>query len=233
MKSGPNENIVRLTVVSHHLCPYVQRASIVLDEKGVPFARINVDLANKPDWFRRLSPLGRVPLLKVQDEAGSEVTLFESAVILEFLEETLPEPLHPDDPLQRARHRSWVEFGSACLNAIWRFYAAPDGEAFDRETRSLREMFERVESELDGGPWFAGERFSIVDAVYGPIFRYFDTFDEIGDFRILSGKPKVNAWRNRLTLRPSVRRAVEPDYSERLREFLLGRHSALSSRMAE
>lgn len=224
--------MTRPILISHHLCPYVQRAAIAMDEKGVPFERINVDLASKPDWFQRLSPLGKVPLLRVEDQFGSDATLFESAVILEYLEETLPGPLHPDDPLQRARHRSWIEFGSACLNAIWRFYSAKDGEILDREARILGEMFERVEMELDGGPWFAGERFSIVDAVYGPIFRYFDTFDQIGDFGILSDKPKVLAWRSRLAQRPSIRRAVDTDYPERLWEFLSGRGSALANRMA-
>lgn len=86
-----------LTLVSHHLCPYVQRAAISLAEKGVPFERIAVDLAAKPDWFKRISPLGKVPLLVVRHD-GDETVIFESAVILEFLEETQPGPLHPADP---------------------------------------------------------------------------------------------------------------------------------------
>ena len=112
-----------LTLVSHHLCPYVQRAAIALAEKGVPFERVNVDLSNKPDWFRAISPLGKVPLLRVRRDDSEEV-IFESAVILEFLEETEANPLHPADPLARARHRAWIEFGSAILNAIGRFYSA-------------------------------------------------------------------------------------------------------------
>src|SRR5881394_2023473 len=91
-----------LTLVSFDLCPYVQRAAIVLAEKGLPFERIDVDLANKPAWFKAISPLGKVPLLKVGDEV-----LFESAVIVEYLEETLDPALHPADPLGRARHRGW------------------------------------------------------------------------------------------------------------------------------
>ena len=51
-----------LTLVSHHLCPYVQRASIALDEKGVRFERTYIDLKSKPDWFLKISPLGKVPL---------------------------------------------------------------------------------------------------------------------------------------------------------------------------
>ena len=63
-------------LISHDLCPYVQRAVITLAEKRVPFERTYVDLANKPEWFRQISPLGKTPVLKVDDQV-----LFESAVI--------------------------------------------------------------------------------------------------------------------------------------------------------
>ena len=53
-----------LKLISHKLCPYVQRAVIALNEKGVPFERIDIDLANKPDWFLKISPLGKVPVLR-------------------------------------------------------------------------------------------------------------------------------------------------------------------------
>ncbi|RWA96378.1 MAG: glutathione S-transferase family protein [Mesorhizobium sp.] len=228
--SGESEMTAAHTLVSHHLCPYVQRAAIALAEKGVPFERVNVDLANKPDWFKAVSPLGKVPLLRVRQGSQEEV-IFESAVILEFLEETETTPLHPADPLMRARHRAWIEFGSAILNAIGRFYSAPDEAAFLKESSGLSEMFARVEAELSArqsGPWFAGDRFSLVDAVYGPIFRYFDTFDSIGDFGILDGKPLVHAWRNKLSKRQSVKEAVGADYPRRLHAFLRAKASYLS-----
>src|SRR3954462_13084855 len=114
-----------LKLVSHKLCPYVQRAVVSLTEKGVPFERIDVDLSNKPDWFKKISPLGKTPVLLVGDTA-----IFESAVILEYLEETQPNPLHPADPLARAEHRAFIEFGSASLNDIWGVYSAPDQAAF-------------------------------------------------------------------------------------------------------
>ena len=81
-----------LTLVSHHLCPYVQRAAIALGEKGVAFERIAIDLAAKPDWFRAISPLGKVPLLRVARPGQDEAVLFESAVICEFIEETAGRP---------------------------------------------------------------------------------------------------------------------------------------------
>ncbi|WP_287282134.1 glutathione S-transferase family protein [Mesorhizobium sp.] len=220
----------KLVLVSHHLCPYVQRAAISLCEKDVPFERITVDLAKKPAWFKAISPLGKVPLLRVPQNSEATV-IFESAVILEFLEETQANPLHPADPLARARHRAWIEFGSAILNAIGRFYSAPTEAAFLAESEALSAMFDRLEAELAAGragPWFAGERFSLVDAVYGPVFRYFDAFDRIGAFGILSGKPRVGAWRKRLHERKSVMDAVAPDYPQRLHAFLQAKGSHLS-----
>src|SRR5215475_10067682 len=154
-----------LKLISHKLCPYVQRAVIALAEKSVPFERIDIDLVNKPDWFKAMSPLGKTPVLNVDGTA-----IFESAVILEYLEETQSNPLHPADPLERAEHRAWIEFGSAVLNDIWGLYTAPDEAAFSAKVTTLREKFLRIEARLNV-PWFDGARFSLVDAVFGPVFR--------------------------------------------------------------
>src|ERR1700754_5208787 len=149
----------KLKLISHKLCPYVQRAVIALTEKGVPFERIDIDLANKPDWFLAISPLGKTPVLQVGDTA-----IFESAVILEYLEETQRNPLHPADPLASAEHRAWIEFGSAVLNDIAGFYAAPDEATFKAKTLQLEQRFARLEARVAASPWFDGERFSLVDA---------------------------------------------------------------------
>jgi glutathione S-transferase len=217
-----------LKLISHKLCPYVQRAVIALTEKGVPFERIDIDLANKPDWFLAISPLGKTPVLQVGDKA-----IFESAVILEYLEETQQKPLHPADPLERAEHRAWIEFGSAVLNDIAGFYAAPNDVAFDAKVTQLEQRFARLEARVAASPWFDGENFSLVDAVFGPVFRYFDMFDEIGDFGILAGKPNLARWRNSLAARPSVRSAVSADYPALLRDFIDRRRSWLSKLQAE
>jgi glutathione S-transferase len=217
-----------LKLISHKLCPYVQRAVIALTEKGVGFERIDVDLANKPDWFLAISPLGKTPVLQVGDAA-----IFESAVILEYLEETQPKPLHPADPLRRAEHRSWIEFGSAVLNDIAGLYVAADEAAFRAKATQLEQRFARLEDRLTAAPWFDGENFSLVDAVFGPVFRYFDVFDQIGDFGILAGKPKLARWRKSLSDRPSVRNAVRAEYPALLRDFLKRRNSFISQLQAQ
>ena len=212
-----------LRLISHKLCPYVQRAVIALTEKGVPFERVDIDLANKPDWFLKISPLGKTPVLQVGDAA-----IFESAVILEYLEETESKPLHPADPLRRAEHRGWIEFASAVLNDIAGLYSAPDEAAFKSKAIQLEARFARLEARIAASPWFDGETFSLVDAVFGPVFRYFDVFDEIGDFGILSGKPKLARWRASLSARPSVKSAVSAEYPALLHDFLRRRNSWIS-----
>jgi glutathione S-transferase len=213
-------------LVSHALCPYVQRAAIVLVEKGLPFERRNIDLSNKPDWFLEVSPLGKTPVLRVGEEA-----IFESTVICEYLDETALPRLHPADALQRAKHRSWMDFGSALLNLIAAFYNAADEHTLQARAADIRAGLARVEAALGQGSFFAGEAFSLVDAVFGPVFRYFDVFDAIGEFGFQDGLPRVQRWRQSLTNRPSVAAAVRPDYPERLRGFLRARPSALSRRM--
>ena len=217
----------QLTLVSHRLCPYVQRAVITLTEKGVAFERIDVDLAAKPAWFLAISPLGKTPVLKVGDAA-----IFESAVILEYLDETQPNPLHPADPLRRAEHRAFMEFGSSILADIAGLYAAPDEPGFASKVKTLADKFGEIERRLGDGPYFDGPAFTLVDAVFGPVFRYFDAFDRIGQFEILADKPKLAHWRAALSRRPSVRAAVGADYPARLWAFLEARGSYLSCHMA-
>ncbi|HVI89937.1 MAG TPA: glutathione S-transferase family protein, partial [Dongiaceae bacterium] len=136
---------VTLTLISHHLCPYVQRVAIALAEKQLPAERIYIDLADKPDWFTAISLLGKVPLLRVGDDV-----LFESAAICEFLEDAYPQhALHPQDPLQRARHRGWIEFASATLGDVWGFETARDAAMAGRKAQDLHHKFRQVEAALD------------------------------------------------------------------------------------
>ena len=215
-----------LRLVSHKLCPYVQRAVIAMKERGLLFQRLDVDLANKPDWFKAISPLGKTPVLLVGERA-----IFESSVILEYLEEAFPGPLHPSGALQRAEHRSWIEFASSILADIWGFYVAPDADSFEAKRRQLKAKFAWLEKRVLADPWFEGEGFSLVDAAFGPVFRYFDVFDKIGDFAILEDCRRLACWRANLSARPSVLEAVGADYNELLWDFLHRRGSHLTSLM--
>jgi len=213
----------KLTLISHHLCPFVQRAAIALLEKGVEFERKNIDLANKPDWFLKLSPLGKVPILTVDDET----VLFESSVIAQYVNEITGGDLLSSETEEKYRQLAWMEFASQVIGGIGQVYNANGEAAFDSARRVLEEKFSRVEEALGDGPWFSGGEFSLVDTAFAPAFRYFDVIDELTGTDFFAGTPKVAAWREALQQRPSVIGAVGDDYAERLLAFFADRDSVI------
>jgi glutathione S-transferase len=99
--------------------------------------------------------------------------------------------------------------------------------AIDHARSVLEETFSRVEEALGDGPWFSGEDFSLVDAAFAPVFRYFDLIDELTGIDFFTGTPKVATWRKALQQRPSVIGAVSDDYPERLLTFFADRNSVI------
>ncbi|MEO8883423.1 MAG: glutathione S-transferase family protein [Devosia sp.] len=208
--------MTKLNLISSPTCPYVQRAVIALKERHVDFDIVYVDLTEKPGWFLDISPLGKVPLLRVEREGEPPAIIFESAVILEYIEETVPgEKFHPADPVVRAQHRSWIEFCSTMLGDLHRFTGATDTAALVAARETLAAKFKRLESALTEGPYFAGAHFSLVDAAFGPFFRQIDALESVASTGLLDGFPALEHWRRALADRESVKTAVPDDYAER------------------
>ena len=214
-------------LVSFNLCPFVQRSAIALEEKGASYEISYVDLAAKPQWFMDISPLGKVPLLRV----GQRV-LFESAVIREFIDEACAGPrLHPDDALERAYDRAWIEFTSAALIDCHRLQMAKDAQALSDAAATLVSKLERFEGQLDGhGPYFHGERFSLVDCATAPLLqRAFWCHEIAPELQLFERTPKVYGWFRALLDRPSVQRSLIPDIHAVFLEYLKGRGSPARS----
>lgn len=202
-------------LISFALCPYVQRAVITLLEKGADFTLTHIDLDHKPDWFTRISPLGRVPVLRVGD-----AVVFESAVINEYLDETHPPPLHPTDPLRRAHNRSWIEFGSELLGLQYQLLMAPDAAHYTTRRTALADRLKQVEAELGAGPWFNGAAFSLVDAAWAPLFTRLALLAPAEQQTLYQDTPRVAAWATALNGRASVRGSVAEDFAPRLAAYL-------------
>lgn len=221
--------MTKLTLISFPLCPYVQRAIIALEEKGVAFDVVYIDLANKPDWFLNLSPLGKVPVLKVEREGREPAVVFESSVIVEYIEETAGgRHLHPADPLERATHRAWMEFASATLADLFRLTSAADAADLPHAREAVIAKLRRLEDTLaPEGPFFAGGEFSYVDAAFAPAFRQIGVVNSVAETHLLDGLPRVTAWAKALAERPSVKAAVPEDYRERYIAWLEAKHAAV------
>ena len=159
-----------LKLWSFHTSPFAGKVRVALAEKDVPVELIEIHPARRPARLRELNPLGRVPVLEVDD-----VALSESAVILEWLEETHPSPaLWPADPQQRALARAsacWVDealltnyFGGLRRKTFGVFADEREDEG-DRLLARLGRQWPRLEAALAGrdGPWLMGETFTYAD----------------------------------------------------------------------
>jgi glutathione S-transferase len=200
---------VKLQLISHPLCPFVHRSLITLLEKDVPHERTYIDLVNKPDWFLAISPRGKIPVLVVDG-----TTLFESAAINEFLDETHPPRLFPDDPIERAKQRAWIEVANDLFAAHFKLTRAPTEVEVTAALAALDKTLAYFEAAL-AGPFFAGEALGPVDIAVAPAFYRFAVAEAHGAPSLLSEHVKVTAWAQRLVARPSTSQAVPPDFSER------------------
>ncbi len=197
-------------LISFKICPFVQRSVITLREKDVDHDVTYIDLSNKPDWFLKLSPLGKVPVLQVGDDV-----LFESAVINEYLDETNPPQYHPAEPLQRAKNRAWIEFTSQILMDQYRNFIAKDEAGFEDSLAAARNKLERLE-EVVTGPFFNGAEFSLVDAAAAPLFMRFAVLQDALDrpLNLYDNAPKVAQWAESLLGHESVKTSVVPEFTE-------------------
>lgn len=217
-----------LHLISFDICPYVQRAMILLLEKNAEFQISYVDLANKPEWFLKISPLGKVPLLQV-----GQTVLFESSVICEYIDETRGELMHPSDPLLKAEHRAWMEYSSVLLGLIYGVSTTQDEADLAAKRNDLSQKLSNLELTLKkgNGPYFAGSKFAMIDAFFAPVFRYFQAFAQWGDSSYLAEFPRLQAWEANVMQRSSVLKAVPQDYSEKLKVFLKSKNGVYGRKL--
>ena len=216
---------IKPKLVSFKLCPFVQKAVIVLEQKNIDYDIEYIDLAAPPDWFLKISPFGKVPVLIM----GEDV-IFESSVIIEFLEEAYPIKLHPSDLIQRAKNRSWIEFCNACMVASFNLSIAEDKQSFDNTMLDLNNRFDQLEAVLLNQPYFNGDSLSLVDASYAPLLHRLHCMNQLNPGLFLPDRhPKINRWKDRLLQEDSVIHSTVSNFTELYRQLLWTRQGYIST----
>lgn len=213
-----------LELISFKVCPYVQRSVIALNLKGVDYKLTYVNPHEPPEWFKDVSPLGKVPVLVVNGRP-----VFESAVILEYLDEVYEPRLHPADPLEKAVHRAWFEFCSDLLGRLFRLQTSKEESAFNEARDSLQQGLQRLETVLAADePFFAGSQFHLVDCVYAPLFMRLDLLNQ--HFGIaFTYNERVQTWREALLAMPAVQQSVAEDFETAFLNFLAGQNGFIQT----
>ena len=220
---------MKLELISHKLCPYVHRAAITLREKGVPFERREIDLKNKPDWFTKLSPYGKVPLL-----IADGVVLFESAAICEFVDETHPPSLLPADAFARAHQRAWGEGSSELSQAQWNLLVAATPADRDKAAAAFAQIADRIEKAIAAGV-IPQDRFERVHVTLAPSLLRFAIVERGLGLRLIDAArwPRLDALARTVAARPSVTTTVPEDYAAVLCRRIVDRGSLLAANAAQ
>ena len=196
-----------IELFSARVCPYAHRTRLILREKQVDFEYTEVDLQNKPARFLANSPYGKVPAL-----IHNQTTIYESAIINEYLDEVFEEPrLMPSTPVLRAKTRIWIDY---CDD-----YFIADHYALlrNQEPGQHSSLLQKAEYNLRfiereglaklsaAGPYWLGSEPSLIDFAWYPFFERMPAWTHYRALKIPDDCPRLRRWFEVTSQRDSVR----------------------------
>ena len=167
-----------MKLIAAPVSPYSRKVRIVLAEKRIEYDLVldsPLDTATRvPDY----NPLGQVPVLVLDDET----TLFDSRVIVEYLDSASPVGrLLPDDTRQRIQTRRWEALADGCTDAAMasvleqrRPASQQSAETIARQQGKVDRALHAMAEELDGRTWCAGESYTLADIAVGCALGYLE-----------------------------------------------------------
>jgi glutathione S-transferase len=196
-----------IELFSARVCPYAHRTRLILREKQVQFEYTEVDLQNKPARFLANSPYGKVPAL-VHDRT----TIYESAIINEYLDEVFEEPrLMPQTPALRAKSRIWIDYCDDYFIADhYALLRNQEPAQHQGRLQKAESNFRFIEGEgltklSAAGPYWFGSEPSLIDFAWFPFFERLPAWTHYRGLKIPDDCPRLKRWFEAMSLRDSVR----------------------------
>lgn len=214
-----------LEIFTASVCPFAQRCIILLEEKGLTYTKTEIDLANKPKDFAKISPYGKVPVLR-QDE----YYIYESLIINEYLDEVFPEKkLLAENAYLRAQMRIWTTFVQTEFVPVhYKLLMSQEPELYPELREQLSNVFYQIEQALaqcgGQGPFWFGDKISLTDINNYPFFERFVTNEYYRQAKIPEDCTRVKRWIEAMRQHPSVQVTSNPPefYIERYKRYADG-----------
>ena len=193
--------------------PNGHKASVTLEEIGLPYTVHAINLAaneQKQEWFLRLNPNGRIPVLVDHDaHGGHDITVFETGAMMIYLAEKTGQLL-PTEPKARAEVIQWLMFQMSGIgpmmgqaNVFFRYFPEKIQPAIDRYQHECRRLFEVLDHRLGESQWL-GQEYSIADIANWCWVR---TYKWSGVS--IDGLTNLRRWLDAMKARPACRKGVE------------------------
>jgi RNA polymerase-associated protein len=155
-----------MTLFSSPICFYSHRTRLVLAEKNISVEVVNVDGPDLPEDLLDLNPYHSVPTLIDRD-----LVLYDSRVIIEYLDERFPHPpLMPVDPVTRAQFRlALYRIEKDWYSLAEQLEAAADNKQASRIRKILTESISASAEVFSAKKFFLSDEFSLVDCSIAPV----------------------------------------------------------------
>ncbi len=212
-----------LNLLTVAFSPYGQRVETLLLEKNISYNKEQIDLGNKPNWFSDISPLGKIPVLLVDDKP-----LFESLAILEYIEATYTETIfHPKNQFVLAWHRGWMEFSNTLLSLTFGLVFADNAQTISQKQEELKNKLALFAKQLKQQPYFNGDFFSILDITMASAMQPLLFLSENFNLNLFENLDNLLQYANNVVSRPNFIKSLPDNYSQIFENFLKRKNSFL------
>ncbi len=200
------------------ICPFAQRVHMSLIHSELPFEKKILDPENIPDDFSLISPLGNVPVLRV----NKTEFIFESAVINDYIAQISPIKMEPEDEIKRAKMRSWSEYSTSCMGMMIQVLKSEDEVTFKQNNIMLVDKFQVISKQIENnGPFFYGDLYTSIDSSYAPLFFRMQTLNNLFKLFSLAGLPEnVAQWMQALLHSYALKKSIIGDFPDIYRKYI-------------
>ena len=215
-----------MKIISHKICPFVQRVNALLEAKGIEYEIEYIHLNDKPQWFLDVSPTGQVPVL-ITD---SGKVLFESDAIVEYLDEAYP-ALQPEISLEdKALNRAWSHLASKNYLVQCSAQRSPDADVFEKRSEKLGRVFDTIENQLGDDRFFSGSAVGMVDIAWIPLLHRAEIISRRTSYDYIGNRPKLKKWQSAVIATGLAEKSVAKDFEQVFVDFYVTEKTFLGRR---
>ncbi len=212
-----------MKIVSFKICPFVQRVTALLEVKGQSYDVEYINLSEKPDWFLKASPNAQVPIL-VTD---SNEVLFESDAIIEYIEETVSEPLFSRNPVKKAQQRAWSYLAAKHYLVQCGAQRSKDKGTLEERSARLSKAFGKLDGTLSQSGFIGGSKMGMVDIAWLPLLHRAAIIEKNSGYDFLRDWSKLRNLQRKILETGVCERSVSTDFEEKFCSFYLAEETYL------